>query len=73
MRMTIIIFALSPFHLFTFSPISAQTNDSTFDHFFLEAMVQRQKGHHDAAFDLLRHCRDLNPNAPEVYYFLGQY
>ena len=51
----------------------AQTNDSTFDHFFLEAMVQRQKGHHDAAFDLLRHCRDLNPNAPEVYFFLGQY
>jgi tetratricopeptide (TPR) repeat protein len=36
-------------------------------------MVQRQKGHHDAAFDLLRHCRDLNPQAPEVYYFLGQY
>ena len=35
--------------------------------------MQRQKGHHDAAFDLLRHCRDLNPQAPEVYYFLGQY
>ncbi len=51
----------------------AQTNDSTFTHFFLEAMVQRQKGYHDAAFDLLRHCRDLNPNAPEVYFFLGQY
>ena len=53
--------------------VFAQTNDSAFDHFFLEAMVQRQKGHHDAAFDLLRHCRDLNPNAPEVYFFLGQY
>ena len=44
-----------------------------YDNFFLEAMVQRQKGHHDAAFDLLRHCRDMKPNAPEVYYFLGQY
>ena len=49
------------------------TVNKKFDHFFLEAMVQRQKGHHDAAFDLLRHCRDLNPQAPEVYYFLGQY
>ena len=36
-------------------------------------MVQRQKGNHDAAFDLLRHCQELNPQAPEVYYFLGQY
>ena len=49
------------------------TVNKKYNHFFLEAMVQRQKGHHDAAFDLLRHCRDLNPNAPEVYYFLGQY
>ena len=49
------------------------TVNKTYDHFFLEAMVQRQKGNHDAAFDLLRHCRDLNPDAPEVYYYLGQY
>ena len=51
------------------SPLTAEN----YDQFFLEAMVQRQKGNHDAAFDLLRHCRDLNPEAPEVYYFLGQY
>lgn len=44
-----------------------------YDQFFVEAMVQRQKGHNDAAFDLLRHCRELNPEAPEVYYFLAQY
>ena len=54
-------------------PSTVNKQISEYDHFFLEAMVQRQKGHHDAAFDLLRHCRDLNPNAPEVYYFLGQY
>ena len=65
-------FTLSPFHLFTLSPLFAQTAQK-YDHFFLEAMVQRQKGNHDAAFDLLRHCRDLNPEAPEVYYYLGQY
>ena len=52
---------------------SVNIQSTEYDHFFLEAMVQRQKGNHDAAFDLLRHCRDLNPEAPEVYYFLGQY
>ena len=44
-----------------------------YDEFFLEAMVQRQAGNNDAAFDLLRHCLDLNPNAAEAYYFLAQY
>lgn len=44
-----------------------------YDHYFLEAMVQRQKGDNDAAFDLLRHCLDINPNAAETYYFLAQY
>ena len=51
------------------SPITS----CTYDQFFLEAMVQRQKGNNDAAFDLLRHCQELNPQAPEVYYFLAQY
>ena len=45
----------------------------TYDQFFMEAMVQRQKGNNDAAFDLLRHCQELNPEASEVYYFLAQY
>ena len=44
-----------------------------YDHFFLEAMVERQKGNGDAAFDLLQHCIEINPNAPEAYYFLAQY
>lgn len=44
-----------------------------YDHFFLEAMVQRQKGQNDAAFDLLNHCLDINPHAAEVYYYLAQY
>lgn len=61
--------------------LSAQAQDMAssdsisrkFDHFFMEAMVQRQKGNNDAAFDLLRHCQELNPEAAEVYYFLAQY
>ena len=54
-----------------FGQVSAQ--DRTYDHFFLEAMVQRQKGNNDAAFDLLRHCVELNPEAAEAWYFLAQY
>jgi len=52
------------------SPAAPQDN---YDYFFLEAMVQRQQGNDDAAFDLLRHCLQLNPEAPEVYYYLAQY
>jgi len=44
-----------------------------YEHFFLEAMIQRQKGEDDAAFDLLRHCIEINPNSAEAHYFLGQY
>ena len=44
-----------------------------YDHYFLDAMVERQKGNSDAAFDLLRHCLDINPNAAEAYYYLAQY
>jgi len=49
---------------------SAQSN---YDLFFLEAMMQRQKGNNDAVFDLLRHCVSLRPDAAEAYYFLAQY
>lgn len=55
---------------------SSAINDTLareYDHFFLEAMIQRQKGNNDAAFDLLRHCVELNPKAAEAWYFLAQY
>ena len=59
---------------FHFSSLPAVAQSSReFDQFFLEAMIQRQKGNNAAAFDLLRHCQELNPEAPEVYYFLAQY
>lgn len=44
-----------------------------YDQFFLDAIIEREKGHSDAAFDLLRHCLDINPNASEAHYFLAQY
>ena len=54
-------------------PDSASIASRTYQEFFLEAMVQRQKGNNAAAFDLLCHCQEINPEAPEVYYFLAQY
>ena len=44
-----------------------------FDLLFMEAMVQRESGHPDAAFDLLARCREINPQASEVCYFMAQY
>ena len=35
---------------------TAQNVQQRYDNFFLEAIVQREKGNSDAAFDLLRHC-----------------
>jgi len=52
---------------------SATVDEAKYDYFFLEAMMQRQKGNHTAAFDLLRHCIKINPAAAEAYYFLAQY
>lgn len=44
-----------------------------YDYFFLEAMIQRQKGQNDASFDLLNHCLEINPHAAEAYFFMAQY
>ena len=53
----------------------AQTNSQStrYNYFFLEAIRQQEMGNFAAAFDLLRHARDINPNAPEVYYEIAGY
>jgi len=45
----------------------------SYDRFFLEAIMQREKGNSDAAFDLLSYCVKINPKASESYYYLAQY
>ncbi len=45
----------------------------TYDTYFMEAMLERTKGHHDAAFGLLNHCIEIDSTASEAYYFLAQY
>ena len=44
-----------------------------YDTFFLEAMTERQKEHHDAAFSLLTRCLEIDSMASEAYFFLAQY
>ncbi|ATV53913.1 tetratricopeptide repeat protein [Prevotella intermedia] len=53
----------------------AQTNNQStrYNYFFLEAIRQQEMGNFAAAFDLLRHALDINPNAPEVYYEIAGY
>lgn len=52
--------------------MAGQTN-GTYDYYFMEAMRQRENENLTAAFDLLRHCATLKPDAPEVWFFLAQY
>ena len=55
--------------------VHADREDSlqSYNYFFLEAMRQQDMGNLTTAFDLLRHARDLNPAAPEVYYQLAAF
>ena len=55
------------------APDNLQPSTLSYDALFLEAMMQRQKGNNDAAFDLLKRCTELNSEAAEAYYFLAQY
>ena len=43
------------------------------DYFFLEAMRMKEKNEYDAAFGLLQHCLDINPNASSALYEISQY
>lgn len=53
-------------------PISR--NDSLrFKMFYFEAVKQQVAGNYDAAYDLLRHCLDINPYAAEAYFLLSSY
>ena len=44
-----------------------------YDVLFHEAMLQRQKGNHDAVLSLLQRCIEVCPNAAEAHFFIAQY
>lgn len=57
--------------------LSARADDyeqrRKYDAYFIEAMLERQKGSHDAAFNLLERCLQIDSTASEAYFFLAQY
>ena len=63
-------------HHSTFSTIYTPLDYNTsqrFKYFSLEAINQQNKGNYAAAFDLLNHCQEINPNAAEVYFMRSAY
>ncbi len=44
-----------------------------YDYYFLESVRQKALGKYDAAFDLLRHCLEIAPDAASAHYELAQY
>ena len=44
-----------------------------YDYFFLEATRLKTKKEYDAAFDLLKHCLTINPQAASALYEISQY
>ena len=44
-----------------------------FDYFFLEAMRMKQKGDLDAAYELLQHCIEINPESGATLYELVKF
>ena len=55
--------------------VNAQKTDDSqrYDRLFLEAIIEREKGNDAAAFEMLRHCLDIKPEASEAYYYLAHY
>lgn len=54
----------------------AQTDEEQqrkYVYYFLESVRQKTLGKYDAAFDLLRHCLEINPEAASAHYELAQY
>ena len=44
-----------------------------FDYFFLEAVRMKEKGQYDAAYELYKHCLDINPASGSALYEISQF
>lgn len=44
-----------------------------YNYFFLEAARLKEKGEYDAAFELYKHCLQINPNAAATLYEIAQF
>lgn len=53
--------------------ISLFSQSQKYDAFFLDAICQHEQGNNDAAFDLLRHCVEIDSTRSEAYFYLSRY
>ncbi|MCD8165609.1 MAG: tetratricopeptide repeat protein [Bacteroides sp.] len=51
----------------------SEEDQRKYDYFFLEASRLKAAGEPDAAFDMLRHCIVLDPEAPEALFEISQF
>ena len=66
--------ALFVIHCSLFTSLAvAQDTARRYDAFFLDAICQQEKGNNDAAFDLFRHCLEIDSTRSEAYYYLSRY
>lgn len=54
-------------------PQLTEEQQRRYDYYFLEAARLKAKQEYDAAFNLLQHCLELNPNASSALYEMAQY
>lgn len=66
------LFATLAFALFALAS-HADDRQTRYDYFFTQAMTERAQFNHTSAFELLRHCISIRPEASEAYYFVAQY
>ena len=66
-------FLISHFSFLISNASYAQDTARRYDSFFLEAVCQREKGNSDAAFDLFRHCTEIDSTRSEAWFYLAPY
>ena len=65
---------LITYHLSLITALAQDTlTAKRYDVFFLDAICQQEKGNVDAAFDLLRHCVEIDSTRSEAYFYLSRY
>lgn len=55
------------------SAVLSEEDRQRFDHFFLEALCQQEKGNYTDAFEMLSHCLAIDSTSAEVYFLLSSY
>jgi tetratricopeptide (TPR) repeat protein len=55
------------------APSLSYADSMRYNSFFMESVVAAGAGRYASAYDLLKHCLEINPNAAEAYYMLSTY